>query len=375
MPSLRFLLLAFLLASPPLLAQTEDRFSFNGFGTVGVSRLGGEYSGRSYGIQGQVNDRWRGDDLSRIGGQLTWDLTEDLVATAQATLAAEQDSWGVELDWLYLAWQATDRLTPRAGRLRNPVYMYSETLNVGVTYPWLRLPDEVYFQLQISNYEGIDLLYDTPLAFGMLTWQINAGQALNRDHFIHDDLHDMDYRKLFGANVKLTTHHWGSFGIAYSEADLNLRIPYMQGTPLEGIAEGVKGKYTAIGYQYDNGTWLAASEATRIVVEGLTPSTNAFYVMGGRRFGRFGVHLTYGELDDEFTGQQSSWTGGLSYRLSPSVVLKGEYRRVDNANESQGAFVRGGAEYLEALARREFLGEPRATFDGDIVSVGVDFLF
>lgn len=149
----------------------------------------------------------------------------------------------------------------------------------------------------------------------------------------------------------------------------------MQGTPLEGIAEGVKGKYTAVGYQYDNGTWLAASEATRIVVEGLTPSTNAFYVMGGRRFGRLGVHLTYGELDDEFTGHQSSWTGGLSYRLSPSVVLKGEYRRVDNANESQGAFVRGGAEYLEALARREFLGEPRATFDGDIVSVGVDFLF
>lgn len=375
MHRLRSVFLAFLLASSSLFAEEHDRLTFHGFGSVGVSRLGGEESGRSYGIHGQVNDRWRGDDLSRIGAQLTYDLTEDLVATAQATLAPEQDSWGIDLDWLYLGWQATDRLTLRAGRLRNPVYMYSETLNVGVTYPWLRLPDEVYYQLQISNYEGIDLLYDTPLSFGSVTWQVNLGQAHNRDHFIHDDRHDMDYRKLFGINLKLTTHDWGAFRIAYSEASLDMRIPYMQGTALEGIAEDVKGKFTAVGYQFDNGTWLAASEATRIVVEGLTPSTNAFYVMAGRRFGRFGVNLTYGELEDEYSGHQSSWTGTLAYRLNPSVILKGEYRRVDNTNESQGAFVRGGAEYLEALARQEFLGEPRATFDGDIVSVGIDFLF
>lgn len=375
MHPVRILSLTLLLASSPLLAQEAGDFSFNGFGTLGITRLGGEDSGRSYGIQGQVNDRWRGDELSRLGGQFTYHVRNDLVATAQVKAAADQDSWGLDLDWLYLAWETTDRLTLRAGRLRNPVYMYSETLNVGVTYPWLRLPDEVYYQLQIADYEGADLLYSIPLDFGSLTWQVNGGQAHNRNHFIHDDQHDMDYQKLFGINATLTTHDWGSFRIAYSEASLNMHLPYMNSTPLEGITDDVKGKFTAVGYQFDDGTWMAASEATRIVIEGLTPSYDAFYVMAGRRFGNLGAHLTYAQLDDEFTGRQSSWTGGLTYRLTPMVILKGEYKRVDNAGGSQGVFVREGNEYLEALARSQLLGQPMRTFDGDILSAGIDFLF
>lgn len=375
MRSVAILSLILLLSSPPLLAEDTGNFIFNGFGTLGVSRLGGEDNGRSYGAKGQVNHRWRGDELSRLGGQFTYYFRDDLEATAQIKAAADQDSWGLDLDWLYLAWQATDRLTLRAGRLRNPVYMYSETLNVGATYPWLRLPDEVYYQLQIAHYEGVDLLYNIPLHFGSLTWQLSGGQAHDRRHFIHDDQHDMDYSKLFGINATLTTHDWGAFRIAYSEASLDMRLPYMEGTWLEGISEDVKGKYTALGYQYDDGVWMAASEATRMVVEGLTPSYNAFYIMAGRRFGNIEAHLTYGQLDDELTGRQSSWNWGLNYRLSPTVIIKSEYKRVDNANESQGVFVRSGEEYMEALARREYLGQPMRTFDGDIVSFGIDFLF
>lgn len=368
-------LLLVILVSPALAADEVGGFTFNGFGTLGVSRLGGEESGRSYGIQGQVNDRWRGDELSRLGGQFTYHIDDDLQATAQITTAADQDSWGVNLDWLYLAWHTTDRLTLRAGRLRNPVYMYSETLNVGVTYPWLRLPDEVYYQLQIPNYEGFDLLYRLPLTFGSLVWQVNGGQAHNRDHFIHDDQHDMDYEKVFGLSATLDTHRWGTFRVGYSEASLNMRLPYMEGTVLEDISDDVKGKFSAIGYRYDDGTWMTASEATRIVVEGLTPSFDAFYIMAGRRFGGIGAHLTYAQLDDEFSGRQSSWAWGLNYSLTPTVVLKGEYKRVDNNNGSQGVFVRGGEEYMEALARSQLSGQPRPTFDGDILSVGIDFLF
>lgn len=369
------LLLTAVLASPGLSAEQTGDFTFHGFGTLGLTRLGGEDNSRSYGIQGQVNQRWRGDELSRLGGQLTWHIRDDLEATAQVKAAADQDSWGVDLDWLYLAWHSTDRLTLRAGRLRNPVYMYSETLNVGAAYPWLRLPDEVYFQLQIPHYEGVDLQYNIPLAFGSVVWQVNGGQARNRDHFIHDDQHDMDYHKVFGLSATLTTHDWGTFRAAYSEASLNMRLPYMDGTLLDGIADDVKGKFSAIGYRYDDGVWMASSEATRIVVEGLMPSSDALYFMAGRRFGSVGAHLTYAQLDDEFTGRQSSWAGGLSYRLSPTVILKSEYKRVDNSGGSQGVFVRSGEEYMAALTRSYVSGQPMRTFDGDIVSVGIDFLF
>ncbi len=62
--------------------------------------------------------------------------------TVQATVKSEQDTWKGNLEWAYLSFAAAQGLTLRAGRLRLPIYMYSETLDVGFTHPWLRLPDE-----------------------------------------------------------------------------------------------------------------------------------------------------------------------------------------------------------------------------------------
>ena len=73
MNPVRMLVLLLSLTCTPFAAYAgADNFTFNGFGTLGVSRLGGEDPGRSYGIQGQVNDRWRGDELSRLGGQFSY---------------------------------------------------------------------------------------------------------------------------------------------------------------------------------------------------------------------------------------------------------------------------------------------------------------
>src|SRR5690606_38291839 len=107
-----------------------------------------EAEGCTYGAQGQVTDSWRGDELSKLSAQFRYGVTDRLAVTAQAIAKPEQDSWKAKVEWLYLSHQTTDRLVLRAGRLRSPVYMYSDTLDVGFSYPWLRLPDEVYHQIQ-----------------------------------------------------------------------------------------------------------------------------------------------------------------------------------------------------------------------------------
>lgn len=366
MTMFRMVGLAACLSATPALALDQGDYRFNGFGTVGFTHLGGEADGRSYGMQGQTTDSWRGDELSKLGAQLQYGLTDRLDVTAQVLAEAEHDSWEADLEWLYASFQATDRLVLRGGRLRNPVYMYSETLDVGFTYPWLRLPDEVYHQVQISNYEGVDAIYTQPLSYGSVSLQANAGQALNRDYFLFDTVAEMDYRKIAGANLSLATNNFGTVRLSYSEADLTL----------DGSLDGEKGKFTSLGYQYDNGTWLTANEATRLVVEGPVASQNAFYVMGGRRFGNLLPHLTYAQLDGEKTGgRQVSWTYGLNYILLPNVTLKGEYKRVDTSAEGQGVFVKTGPEYYRDLVLKGLFGVPAPTFDGDIVSVGIDFVF
>jgi len=371
-------LAAVCLAATPAFALEQGEHRFNGFGTVGFTHLGGEDDGRSYGIQGQTNDSWRGDQLSKFGAQLSYGITDTLGVTVQATAKAQQDEWKANLEWAYLSLQANDQLMLRAGRLRSPVYMYSESLDVGYSYPWLRLPDEVYSQVQLTNYEGVDAIYTVPLSYGSVAFQVAGGQAKNREQFALDDLHDIDYDRIFGASISLASNDFGTLRIGYSEADITADIrPVVRVAPtvnmpvrLRGYDEQ-KGKFTSIGYQYDNGTWLTANEWTsRMIESDNAGSIDAFYLMGGRRFGDLLPHVTYAQADDD-AGRQRSWTLGLNYQASPTVVVKGEYKRVDTSGGAAGVFVQTAQEAFEVGTGRT----PARNYDGDIVSVGVDFVF
>lgn len=381
-------LAAICLAATPAFALEQGEHRFNGFGTVGVTHLGGEDDGRSYGINGQTNDSWRGDQLSKFGAQLSYGLTDSVGVTVQATAKAQQDEWKANLEWAYLSWQTTDQLMLRAGRLRSPVYMYSESLDVGYSYPWLRLPDEVYSQVQVTNYEGLDAVYTVPLSYGSVTFQLAGGQAKNRDYYAYDDQFDIDYDKLFGASVSLATNQFGTLRIGYVEADITTDINgtvnnYLTGNPNDNLSllvlDKEKGKFTSIGYQYDNGAWVSNNEWTSRMIEndGLE-AIDSFYLMGGRRFGDFLPHVTYARLDDN-GGRQSSWTLGLNYQAAPTVVIKGEYKRVDTQNGYDGVFTRNAQEVFDNEVHSRFGGAlggaPARNYDGDIVSVGVDFVF
>ncbi|MHC8285606.1 porin family protein [Pseudomonas sp. XS1P51] len=385
MTPLRVLTLAASLASTSAFALDQGEYRFNGFGTAGITRLGGEGDGRSYGINGQTTDSWRGDQLSKIGGQFQYGLTDTLGVTVQATAKPEQDNWKANLEWAYLSWQATDGLKLRAGRLRSPVYMYSETLDVGFTYPWLRLPDEVYSQVQVSNYEGADAIYTVPLSFGSVTFQVAGGQAVNRNIFATDGLYDIDYKKIFATNVSLETSDFGTVRVGYTEADVdntvNATVIDPFGAPEIATLSHLdkqKSKFTSVGYQYDNGTWLTANEWTRLVTErDGQGSIEAFYLMGGRRFGDFLAHITYAQLDAD-QGRQNSWTYGLNYNVSANVIVKTEYKRVDTSGGYAGVFVESSQESYDHAVHsitNGVAGTPARNYDGDIISVGVDFVF
>lgn len=379
MTTARVLGLAICLASTPALALEQGEYRLNGFGTAGLTYLGGEDDSKGYGVNGQTTDSWRGDQLSKLGGQFQYGVTDTIGFTAQGTIKAAQDEWQANVEWLYLSWQATDNLMLRTGRLRTPVYMYSESIDVGFSYPWLRLPDEVYSQVQLSNYEGADVVYNLPVSFGTVSFQVAGGMAKNRDIFAVDDMHDIDYNDIFGGNISLSTNDFGTFRAGYVEADIkaniedNVTVPFLGNINVSlNPLDHQKGKFTSFGYQYDNGTWLTANEWTSRVIEADgSGSTDAFYLMGGRRFGEFLPHVTYAQLDED-AGRQNSWTFGLNYNLMPTVVLKGEYKRVDTSGDSyEGVFVRNAQQTVD-----DRLGlAPAHNFDGDIFSVGVDFVF
>ena len=377
--------LAVCLASLPALAVEQGEYQFNGFGTVGITHMGGE-SDLDYGIQGQTNDGWRGDQLSKLAVQLRYGITDTLSVTGQLGTKPTQDSWEAGPGNLYLAWQANDNLTLRGGRLGTPIYMYSETLNVGFSYPWLRLPEEVYSLVQVASHDGGDVLYNRSTDIGTLSFQVAGGQAIKRDHYALDDMQELDYRDVFATNLALSTDNFGTFRVGYAEADLQITVDETitnvfgaQQNVVFNALDAQKGKFSSVGHQYDNGTWLSAAEAVKLTVEHDNDAeTNAFYIMGGRRFNDYLAHVTYGQLD-ESSGRQVSMTYGLNYSVTPTVTLKSEYKRVDTSqgDESIGVFKANAQQSYDNAAYQQtgVFGAPLGTHDADIFSVGVDFIF
>lgn len=372
--------------SPPVSRALEQgEIRYNGYGTLGITHLGGE-DGLDYGIRGQTTSGWRGDQLSKVGGQLQYGLSDTLSVTGQLALQAEQDHWQLTPAPLYLAWQADHQWTLRAGRLGTPFYMYSETLNIGFSYPWLRLPEEVYSLVELSTHDGAEVLYNTSTPLGVISLQISAGQAHDRQEFALGDLHDIDYKNVLANSLTLSTEHLGSFRLGYTETDVSLDIRETVDTRLMGrqslalvTIDGLKGKFSSIGHQYDNGTWLSAAESVKLLIENNPSDVDAFYLMLGRRAGNLLAHVTYGQLECQ-DARQRSMTYGLNYSLSPSVTLKGEYKRVDVSQSDyfSCAFSENAQQgYDNGLyqASQGQLGQPLGRPDADIISVGFDFIF
>lgn len=379
MNKLRFLPLAIALASTNTLAVGQGEFVYNGFGTVGMTRIGGE-DDYDYGIQGQTNDNWRGDQLSNVFVQGQYGITDILSLTAQFGTRAEQDSWEAKLGNLYLAWQVDDNLTVRGGRLATPAYMLSETLYVGFAHPWLRLPDEVYSLVQITHHQGLDVLYNQSTPLGALSFQVSGGSAINDDIYALDDIHGIDYRNVFATNIKLSTDQFGTFSIGYGEGDVSVTFSDTVNiggnpVPLQFLSlNKEKGKFSTIGHQYDNGVWLTSAEAVSLIFENDGQhETTAFYAMGGRRFGDWLPHVTYAQRDQP-NGRQVSMTYGLNYSLAPTVTLKGELKRVDTS-QGDTALSTGAFQPSAQQAVNDLFSGRTGGLDGDIVSLGVDFIF
>lgn len=150
----KFPLLALLLlmaaASAP---ATAFESSWSGFGTLGYAR-----SDRPYTYQRFISDRGTVERDSILGLQLDGKLGDTLSFTVQGKLAAATDSDSgarASIAWGNLSWRPTNDLLFRAGKFRVPLYLHSETSDVGVTFDLARLPAEVYSQSPTDDFTGL----------------------------------------------------------------------------------------------------------------------------------------------------------------------------------------------------------------------------
>lgn len=316
------------------------------------------------------------------GVQFTYRVTDRADAVVQL-IAEGRDDYELEAGWAFLRYALTPDTTLRAGRLVMPQFLYTETVDVGFTYPWVRPPIEMY-GVTTNRYQGIDLTHDVEL----LGWGTSL-QAFVGDN---DDSSNATRSKYTaGAAATFTRGHWtvrGSY-IVVDEVESD-RIADQLPVALPEALQG-KVMYSSIGARYDDGRWLAIAEASSYDTSGslsedtvLVPGepavsflspTDSFYGTLGYQLERVMPYVTYArtyttkDASSVAKWQQESLGVGLRYTLTDKIVLKGEATRYRDF---------GGTRGTEGFATGPNDGSVERRLDADgvtIMSFGFDAIF
>jgi len=361
---------------------------FDGFLTTGVSWSDSDAEGNRY--IGSLGDRGIQQDASfetdtRFGLQISSDIAENMSVTAQILGTGVDGNFDAVVEWAYVEYEATDWLSIRSGKLKQPVYLVNDYVEVGYAYPWIRPPVEVYYlNNPLNTINGIELLFQFPVGPGTLSFQPYFGS--NRDDIPNTGGQAFfEAERIRGIDVKYsgrgyTTHasyfECGEVKTTGNLPDQPTAFGFLVDVNLNGLGPC---EVSSVGFNLDIKNVVVYAEWQERKTEDTLArpfgDQDAFYTTIGYRFGKWLPHITFASIDGTAESAQSptnptanpgavscgansggcltpggpvpagtplfnfpvaiqtSVTYGLRYEVNDSAALKIEYSIVDVEND------------------------------------------
>ncbi|WP_390618163.1 hypothetical protein [Maricurvus nonylphenolicus] len=312
------------------------------------------------------------DDLSfkpetNIGLQLSSDLGSGLSVVAQLTAVGAND-FDAEAEWLYISYDVNSNFNLKGGKQRIPFYMYSDFLDVGYAYHWIRPPVDVYGSA-FSSYEGVSGTYTSSLG----NWDTSLMGYLGASDSDEGTFGDIQLDSLWGI-VLSGSNDWLQLRASYHTADVEAADVTGFGTQpfAEGEEEGAW--FASIGAMANLGNFFIGAEITRTgfdevfatgvsaLVDGAggietgVDETNTWMITTGYRMGAWTPHISFSANASDYKADdldgngitaagslandedsRETWILGVRYDFHPSAALKVEY--TDRSDESDNTFV------------------------------------
>jgi len=359
-------------------ATAQSPVQFNGFLTAGVSKSDSE-SPYSPGLYGRgVRDKIDFETDTIFGLQIRSHIDKKLSVTGQFLAKGGDGSFDLSTDWAYATYDLTSKASIRAGRLRLPVFLMSEFLEVGYAYPWIRPPVEIYALGMVSSYMGTDFIYNIETGLMDIQLQPYIGNVHENISNNNGDF-QVSGENLAGLNIILSGEI-ATFRLGYAKTTANVdgitTIAPDLSSKLGGKTHSLTGKLielpvkdaalefasisttldwnNLVGYaeyaslKIDSGNIIipagkivgldlpvpAISTKTPIIAD-----NHGWYVALGYRFDTFLPTVTYAEsVSDEVGGEdQKSITLSLRYNVGSNSALKVELQQIDAERRYNGA--------------------------------------
>ncbi len=334
--------IGFLLLCGPAVSHAVE-INWSGFMSIAAGRTTNQ--GESYTVDpinmGAYTNELNFSPESIVGLQAQARISDKLRGTVQL-VAKGANHYEPEAEWAYISYDLKENLTVNAGRFRLPTYYYSDFLDVGYAYYWIRPPAEIY-ELPVSSIEGVNLYHtalfgeielNTQFWYGSLM-SSQAATTRNQAGEVVTDIQEADLYDNVGISTLMTwewlklrlLYHTTDLRVANSTLDLNDDITYKAAAVLIDYENFLfRSEYTIT----ENNTATSVEVAPGVIIDipATGSSVDRWYASVGYTLGDFTPHITYAksEPDDHSTAPANKTkTVGVAWDFHPSAVLKLEY--------------------------------------------------
>ncbi len=244
---------------------------------------------------------------SLLGLQIKKEFSPTLSATTQLVMRANNPNEGSRptVDWLYATWQpsADSAWTFQVGKMRIPLYYYSDYLYIGYAYPWVRPAPDVY-GWPIYAYNGANVSYRTQL--GSSDWAATA-TAWTGGYTQKNDAYDTLIYLTTPTNESWNHILGGSLSVNNGTFDARAMAMHYQDTTWQDNPDGSRTtlvdaqstRIMGVSVNMDYKNWLVKTEIDRYDQVDVGKGINNIY-----KYALFGVGYQWGAWTPMYTYSQ-----------------------------------------------------------------------
>lgn len=331
-------------------------------GAFGIANNDAGYAG--YTTDGSYHE----DSL--FGVQATFKPSKQFEAAIQLVAKGELD-WAPKVTSAYIGYTFDNALKLRAGKLRLPLFMLSDYLDLGYAQPWARSPEEVYGRVPITSFTGIDANYEIELDDSYINLQAFTGNEEMSDESSAGGAGSVE--DIVGLVTSWYDDYWtvrASYTVA-TVKDVNFSKMLID-TNQDGIPDTTisilpdidseSGSYASFGIRYEDENWLVMGEATQTRVDGYFSDSNAGYVTLGYHLNQVMPYVSLARLEtvdneerESLTGmhkitsqsltyQRNAYSVGTRWDIQPGLAMKFDVTYATKFGDTDGGLTTGNGE-------------------------------
>lgn len=354
-----FAILSLLLIGKPV--KAED-WLVSGFATLGLSYIDDKDVFFSHPAKRRTKrPRMDFGADSVLGLQIERQLATSTSATLQLRSYDHRDrKYKPEVSWAFLRHELSPSTSIRAGRLRSPSFMYSESLDLNYAQPWVRPPIEVYGLHPMTEVDGIDVIFRQRFAGYDFELQPYAGAG--------------GTHQFPNGRARLSSHSGVSLGIERGKLTVRLghstgRISVLHGDDLHNLAQTflppntlsgrrVWASFNSIGFRWDSDQLAIIGEWADRKSPAYINSASGWHLTTAYRMGNITPYATIARQNQKRSvipsgtvmnpvltlyettrnPSQKSLTLGVRVELRSKSALKFQWSRIEVPSNAWGGF-------------------------------------